>query len=218
MRNSLKYGAALLLLTLCMCGGSARVKHAPESLLSSARVVAVTDMQVTSTSGANLIGELVVQTSKAVFGNERITEDFEARFRESLISTANRNLLEKGFAPIQRVRIREVEAEMAYQQSGLTGGNSVKLGRLLNANAVFTGQLSIRREEGIDYPLIVACLFPAILIIPRSEAEVAFSGELTHVETGALLASGVSSATMRKVSAEEIDSVIEAWFDELPDF
>ncbi|MEQ9366524.1 MAG: hypothetical protein RIF32_19945 [Leptospirales bacterium] len=197
------------------CGNSVRVQHASESLLASARVVAVTDISVRNTNDENAFGRLTRQVSGALFDEEIEGENLEQRFTEYLISAVNRNFLEQGFAPIQRLKIRQVEQEQAYQQSGLTK-NAVKLGELLDAGAVFNGQLSIRQKEGLDYPLALACIVPLILVIPRPESEVIFSGELTHVKTGALLASGVSSGKMNPISADGINQIIEDWFDELP--
>ena len=215
MRLRITALGSLLFCAVTACGGEAKVKHAPDSLLASARIVAVTEIRVTNTMGDNLFALVSRQISELIFDESTAGEDFEARFSEYLISTVNRNLLDRGFSPIQRMKIRQVENEQAYQQTGLTK-NAVQLGELLGANAVFTGQLSIRREGGLDYPLILACFVPPILIIPRPHAEVVFSGELTDVRTGALLASGTSSDEMNNISVEEINAIIENWFDELP--
>ncbi|MCR9140931.1 MAG: hypothetical protein NXI24_01565 [bacterium] len=197
------------------CSYSAKVKHAPESLLSSAQIVAVTEMRVNNTIDGSLFDRVAQQVSTIIFEEDLESANLEQRFSEYLIASVNRNFLDRGYAPIQRIKIKQVEQEQAFQQSGLTK-NSVRLGELLDAGAVFTGQLNIRQKGGLDYPLALACLVPPLLIIPRPEAEVIFSGELTHVKTGALLASGVSSGRMNPLSADEINKVIEAWFDELP--
>ncbi len=212
-------GAVLLAFTFACAAATANVKYGSASLLKERRVVAVVDVAVAQTESDSFMNALMLNMSDTlnqVTGNEVLREDVRGRFQEFLVNSINRNLLEKGFAPIQRRRIQSVLKEQAFQQSGLTE-DPTRIGRLLDARAVYTGKLTIRKKDGFDYPLILACVMPVILIVPRPEANITFSGELTDVESGAVLASGSASKNVRDVKAEDVDEVIESWFDKLPE-
>lgn len=206
------------------CGSTVRLNHAPVQVLAQKKLVAVVQIKIESVNKDSLFGAIrdgASTLSRALGGKDlklpsTAKDDPEAKLEEFLASSVNRNLLAKGFVPIQRSKIHQVLDEQAFGQSGLTA-NRTRIGQMLKADAVFTGKLIVRESTGLDIPVVVACLFPILFLVRRSSAaELNFSGELTDVESGSLLLSGTASTEITKIRGEEFDGLVSDFFAELP--
>lgn len=205
--------ALLAPLLATSCGSSVKVNHAPAAFLKQHQHVAVVDVKIDVVE-EGLLHDALSMAHREITGKEASSSP-GADLEEHSIATINRNLLEAGFMPVQRSRITSVLKEQHLQQGGLTS-DTTRLGALLKADAVFQGTITVKKQAGIDIPLVVACLVPPLFLVRGGETEIIFSGAMTSVETGSIMLSGTGSNVADRFSIKEIDAVINDWFERVP--
>ena len=211
--STLKATAPILVLALTSCGGNVRLNHASEPILRQHLKVAVINVKVDIREEGLFKDAMDMARTqmKMSSGTESASQ-----IEEYIISSINRNLLDRGFLPVQRSQIKTVLNEQRFQQSGLTD-DATKIGQLVKADAVFQGTIVARKKAGLDVPFVVACLFPPLFIVRGGDTQLLFSGNLTSVESGTILLSGTNSTNSGSHSLEDFDTLINDWFDEVPE-
>ncbi len=119
------------------------------------------------------------------------------RFQDSVTETINRNLLDRGFIPVERTRIKEILKEIGFQQTGLVDHEkAVKIGQLSRADALFMGRLSVHAERDLFSRRI----------------DIEFSGSIVSVTEGIVLLSGEGSMKNADLTSPAISRLINRWF------
>lgn len=131
------------------------------------------------------------------------------------VDSIQRNLLQKGFAPVERRRVEMVLREQKRQTSGLYA-EADNIGRLTGARALLTGDLVIQTENDLTYTIAETVIFPPMLLyrmaVPNTRTHLTFNGRLVSVEDGTILLSGEASITRRGFEMEDVSEVINEWF------
>lgn len=211
--STLRMVPLILTIALTSCGGNVRLNHASEPILRQHLKVAVINVKVDVREEGLLKDAMDMARSqmKMSSGTESASQ-----IEEYIISNINRNLLERGFLPVQRSQIKTILNEQRFQQTGLTD-DVTKIGQLVKADAVFQGTIVARKKAGLDVPFVVACLFPPLFIVRGGDTQLLFSGNLTSVETGTIILSGTNSTNSGSHSLEDFDTLVNDWFDEVPE-
>lgn len=121
----------------------------------------------------------------------------QKRLQELTVDTALKNFLAKGYYPIERQKIREILQEKSLHQSGIVE-NRHKL-KLSGIDSIFNARLQIR----------------VIKEFLKARTILSFSGHLTSVENGMILASGSITREQEEIHESDITDMIDTWFSDL---
>ena len=194
------------LLTLAVACGSGQVQSRPAEELRRHRKIAVTNIQI------DLIEKKAcILYSTGIKAGKVAIEDYS-------VDLIHKNMLGLGFRPIERRRIKYILREQARTNSGLYAEPG-RIGRILGASAIFTGNIAIRTELEHHPTLATAILFPPSLlyrlIVPNARTTLTFSGRLVSVEDGTILISG--ETTKRKIGFEMdmVREVVDEFFEDV---
>lgn len=203
----------LMLLLTCLHCESASSKRARERLAQHP-VVAAVDVEVKIIGDENFLREGVQSLLNKVGLNLGLNKDKDKlvdRIRAHSVQTANQHLAAHGMQPVQRRRIQAVLKELALSQAGLTE-QSLKIGRLVKADSIFTGTLTLREKKGMFLvPDGIACLGDL-----SGSVEIVFSGEITSVERGVVLYAGTVHHQADRISMYTIEQALMLWFEKMP--
>lgn len=184
---------------------SRTVQSRPTTELGQHRKIAVTSIQI------NLIEEKgCVLFSDGLKTGEVAIEDYA-------VDVIHKNLLEKGFVPIERRRIKHILREQGLGQTGMY--EQTQIGALAGASAIFTGNISIRTELEHHPHIATAILFPPSLlyrlVVPNAKTTLTFSGRMTSVETSAILISGEIANKEEGFEMDMVRELIDEWFEDV---
>lgn len=209
-------------LLLLGCTSYSRVSSQPRSILNQYRKVAVAAMEVTiirqradkSETGDRLrkyialADEYIFRQFRRAFGEDiRIGSggskyrDPQANLEDLAIEIVNRNLLEKGFLPVERKQMKLIMRELSRSQTGLYDpATRQEIGRLASVDALYHGQILVGVEQGLF----------------SLKTRVTFNGRVISVEEGFVLVSGESTFRKDEFRPEHIRMAIDDWFDDVP--
>ncbi|MCB1317217.1 MAG: hypothetical protein KDK27_14740 [Leptospiraceae bacterium] len=211
--------SVVLATLLAGCGSGSQRETLRENLRNHRHVAVVEmDLRILSEQGlvdlasesfVELMNEIGVMNGNLRTENERMQD----RLREHSISLINQNFASRGFLPIQHARIQAILKEQAAQQSGLIA-NPTRIGQLARADAILTGQITIRRSGGFGFiPEACACVVPDVFL---ERTELIFSAEITSVERGYVLFAASKSYETGKLTLGDLEELIGLWFEEIP--
>ena len=223
MIRPLSVVACLAPLLLLACSSSSRVSSQPKDVLKNYRKVAVASMEITvlrqkaekSETGNRLAkyialaDEYIYKAFREAFGDDvRIgssrpsgRKDPTETLEDLAIEIANRNLLRKGFLPVERKQIKLIMRELSRSRTGLYDPATRKeIGRLANVDSIFHGRILVGVEEGLF----------------SLKTRVTFNGRIVSVEEGFVLISGESSYRDDEFKPSQIRNVLDGWFERVP--
>lgn len=201
-------GILLVLLTaLAVPGCKARQVHSLGSVqLRAHRKVAVTNVQI----------DLIEDKGCILFSSGLKTG--RVAIEDYSVDVIHNNFLKIGFVPIERRRIKAILHEQGRTQTGLYG-EQAEIGRLAGANAIFTGNISIRTELEHHPHLATAILFPPSLlyrlVVPNAKTTLTFSGRLVSVRDGSILMSGETTRKEEGFEMDQVRELIDEWFEDM---
>ena len=223
MKRHALIALCLVPLLLLGCSAASRVSSQPRSILTQYRKVAVVSMEVTiirqraekSEAGQRLrkyialADEYIFRAFRKAFGEDvrigsgrsRRPRDAKANLEDLAIEIVNRNLLTKGFLPVERKQIKLILRELSREQSGLFDPETrQEIGRLASVDALYHGRILVGVEEGLF----------------SLKTRVTFNGRIVSVREGFVLMAGESTYRDDEFKPEYIRTVIDGWFDDVP--
>ncbi len=148
--------------------------------------------------------------------NEKVVPLADPFLEQQAVEAVQRNLIAKGFTPVERRRIREILQEHRRRATGLYREDAVRIGQLSGATALFSGSLFIRTENDMTYTIAETVLFPPMLlyrmVVPNTRTILTLNGRLVSVKDGTVLLSGETSIERRGFEMEHISEVVDEWF------
>ncbi len=207
--------SCIILFNGCSLFRSSQTASAPSSVLKAYREVAVAPVEIIvrdrnskSLSKIKVFsrdldekgGDRDMHEFLRVFSSGLAGADEEMKlehFQDFITETINRNLLSRGFIPMERSRIKVILEEMDLQQIGIVRQEEVyELGKLARAESIFMGKLIVEVERGVF----------------RDAIDLHFSGRLVSVTEGAVLLSGEESMEKNSTELDNISKLVNRWF------
>ncbi len=201
---------------------SSRVSSQPVLVLSAYRKVAVVSMEVTiirnrmeKSETGNRLGKYIALADEYIFrrfreafgkdtriGAGRLEDprDPKANLEDLAIEIVNRNLLEKGFLPVERQQMKLILRELSRSQTGLFDpGTRQEIGRLAAVDALYHGRILVGVEQGLF----------------SLKTRVTFNGRIISVGEGYVLVAGESTIVDDEFKPEHIRQTIDGWFEDV---
>ncbi len=213
----MRYAHIALLFTATFCFshcGRGNIVAARMDMVKQYRKVAVTPVEIYIDSSnttardiklsiQNLIAESLKKGGGDASNANKDDEKAQSRlFQDSLADTMNRNLLSRGFLPVERSRVQAILDEFGIQQTGLFDQKKAhQIGKMTQADALFIGKLHVKEQKGLV----------------GSDVIYTFSGRLVTVNEGYVLLSGDLSmeSDEDEMTLSEIRHLIDRWFDDV---
>ena len=139
------------------------------------------------------------------------SEEYQASIRDYTVDLMNRNFAERGYSPIQRTRMESIVEEQKLQLAGFTEDSS-GIGKLIQADSVCTGKMTIVIEEKRGIGGLLAMVFSSI----EDDYEITFSADISSIENGIILFSNGVTQKGSGLSMKIVENTVEKWFRALP--